>query len=46
MQFKEIWDPKEIGKLNKNDIAGFQRKSANPRTIDLSVWHRKRLETR
>jgi hypothetical protein len=29
-----MWDPKEISELNKNDIASFQQKSANPRTID------------
>jgi hypothetical protein len=32
--FKEIWDPKETSKLNKNDVAGFRQKSENLRTTD------------
>ena len=27
---KEVWDPKEIGELNKNDVAGFKQKSETP----------------
>jgi len=38
--FKEVWNPKEINKLN-----GFEQKSETPRSNDRSIWHRKRLET-
>jgi len=42
---KEYGTPSEISELNKND-AGFKEKSENPRSIDQSNWHGKRLQTR